>query len=373
MTRRFSRSESLLSRLRGSAGTGCDPRRHPIARRMAVAFGVLAACLYCSPLSTAAPPANDNYLASTIIPQVQTTSSQLARFKDVQDTTLASTQPDLFNPDKFGRLLGGAGPEPTTCHGTSYGKTVWYDLHPQIPGGLQIVASGFPTAVTLYQYDPQTAMIARRVQCQVSTDTSNNTLGNSTINDLLLLSELRPRRAYTIQVGGVQSGSLVDAGQLNFSLTFYPDRDADGVYDLSDACPTLPGTGKDGCPPQITLTPRYEYIALGSGLVLKHLLVQPIPGGARVEVRCRRCGLHQVATAGPHANSVSITGFVGRTFPAGAKLEIWVTKGRTRTGIYKYGAIGSYISYTVGSGAFGSRVTRCLLPGSRTPRTRCRR
>jgi len=62
--------------------------------------------------------------------------------------------------------------------------------------------------------------------------------------------------------------------------------------------------------------------------------------------------------------------------PDGAKLEIFVTKSAVggHTSIYRYGAIGSYISYPVISGHLESgsfRVIRCLLPGSLTPRLTC--
>ena len=56
---------------------------------------------------------------------------------------------------------------------------------------------------------------------------------------------------------------------------------------------------------------------------------------------------------------------------AGDKLEIWVTKRATGTGNYRYGAFGSYISYTFNSGTLGDRVLRCLMPGSLTPRQTC--
>lgn len=379
--RTLSRPSSSEGRLSGrligciAAAIGWYPSTVNRGLRLAVGLAALAGCVCCSSVSNAAamPPPNDNYLASTVIGQVESTSSRLARFKDAQDTTEATTQTDLFNPDKFGQPLGGAGPEPTACSGTSYGKTVWYDLHPRIPGGVKIIVSGLTTAIAVYEYDPQTALIVRRVQCQVSTDTLSNPLGSDTVNYFLLLNEVRPGKAYTIQVGGLQRGSVFDSGQLEFDLTFYPDHDGDGVYDLSDACPTLPGTGKDGCPPTINAAPRYSFTNVQSGIRLGLLRVDAIPGGARVEVRCRSCGLRQVTYAGPHASSVTMTGFIGRTLPLGAKLEFWVTKGRTRSGSYKYGAIGSYISYTVGFGGIGSRVIRCLLPGSRLPRSNCRR
>src|SRR5262245_47822049 len=98
--------------------------------------------------AAAAPPANDNYLASTTVP------IQASTFNDVVDTTEATTQTDLFNPSKEGAPLGGAGPESTSCNGTPFGKTVWYDLQPPADGGLEIKTAGFDTVVAIYEWNP---------------------------------------------------------------------------------------------------------------------------------------------------------------------------------------------------------------------------
>jgi hypothetical protein len=331
-------------------------------------FGVaLVAALSVPSMSLAAPapPPNDNYLSSFRIPQVETTGSQPVAFEDAKDTTAATTQTDLFNPDQSGMAFGGAGPESLTCNGSHYGKTIWYDLHPSVPGGVDLVAAGFPTAIALYQWSPQTSLIVRRVGCRVS---------GSTVNNFVVPFNLQRGKAYTVQIGGLQTaGGVADSGLLDFRMTFYPDHDGDGVFDVLDACPSLPGVQHfRGCPPTLHPMLRYMATSSGSGVRLESLQLGGIPGGTRVEARCQRCGVREVRVTGSHADSLTMTAFAARTLALGDKLAIWVTKRAAGAGDYKYGAIGSYISYTVSSGGLRDRVLRCLLPGSLTPMRTCR-
>src|SRR5450432_3532231 len=71
-------------------------------------------------------PINDSYLESLVITQASTTG-QGGIYHDVEDTSLATTQNDLFDPDPFGTVTSGGGREPTSCDGRSYGNTIWYD------------------------------------------------------------------------------------------------------------------------------------------------------------------------------------------------------------------------------------------------------
>src|SRR4051812_43029217 len=104
--------------------------------RLLLAAALTAAAAAGTPaVAAAAPPDNDNYLASTAVVLDSTTFSATA------DTTEATTQPDLFNPNRDGQPLGGGDPEPTTCNGVSFGKTVWYDLAPPVGLGMQLRAT----------------------------------------------------------------------------------------------------------------------------------------------------------------------------------------------------------------------------------------
>jgi hypothetical protein len=137
------------------------------AVRVVGAIVVLALCV-APAHGQSSPPPNDNYLASTIIPQASTTGMQATTYTDTEDTTAATTQPDLFNPDRSGLPFGGGGSESLSCQGAAFGKTIWYDLHPQVDEGVELEATGFATAMVVYQWDLKTAKIVRQVGCQVS-------------------------------------------------------------------------------------------------------------------------------------------------------------------------------------------------------------
>jgi hypothetical protein len=338
-------------------------------RYLAAAVVVYACCLAAAPAYAQAAPLNDNYLASTIMPQAKSTGLQESMYIDTEDTTAATTQPDLFNPDRSGLSFGGGGPEPLTCNGVGYGKTIWYDMHPKVPLGLELQASGFPTVIAVYQWSPSTSKITRRVGCQAFN-------GSTQPNDFLLPFELKKGNAYTVQIGGLDTvpgdPSSAAGGALSFTARFLPDHDGDGVYDPLDACPFLAGVSRfGGCPPTISPVLSYSFRGpVGSGLRITRFEINTIPGGSRVEARCS-CGIDEVRNSGSHASSVTIPAFVGATLPFGATVEIWTSKRATRGGMFKHGAIGAYRKLTVGSSGLSQPVKRCLMPGSRTPRLQC--
>lgn len=310
------------------------------------------------------PPRNDNYLSSfTIIalPQREFPTS----WSDAQDTSLATTQSDVFDFDKSGNPLGGGPPETTRCGQTEFSKTVWYDYAPPISGGVELTTSGFATAITVYEYDPATSRITREVACQV---------GGPNGEDFVLPREALAQHYYTVQVGGVGAGASAAAGALAFHFAFYPDRDADGVLDAApDKCPLLPGVGPfGGCPPTLNPSPSLAFGGAAGGIRVTRFVVNHVPSGARVEARCRRCGLRQAVRARPGSHTTRMTRFVGKVLPAGSSLEIWVTRARTGAALYRFGAIGSYFRIPIRAGGVGTNVARCLLPNSRTPQRRCR-
>jgi hypothetical protein len=331
-------------------------------------------------LAQPAPPGNDNYLSSWIVPQAAKVPLHKAvsetSFSITEDTSAASTQADLFNPDRSGLPFGGGGAEPSACNGVSYGKTVWYDLHPSVPMGVELLATGFPTAIAVYQWNVLSGQLIRQsVFCHLAINRSTGQ--PQPTNDFVYPGELQAGKAYTVQVGGLATGGVFASGSLAFTANLFPDHDGDGVIDGIDKCDFLPGVQRfGGCPPALHARPAYTFTNFGTFARLDSLTVGDIPGGARVTVRCRACGRSAVVSAGPHASSVTVPALTGTTMRNGAKLEIWVTKARVRvppggSSIYQYGSIGSYVSYTVGGGALGSRVLRCLLPGSLTPRLHC--
>jgi hypothetical protein len=324
-------------------------------RSLLVAAVAAAALTATSASALAMPPANDNYLASTAL---NTQGTALApMLTDTVDTTEATIQPDLFQPGPNGEVLGGAGPESTRCNGTTFGKTVWWDFHPPVDGGVEIKTSGFDNVVTVYQWDDKTSKIVRTVACQ---DTAG------TAEDLLLDKEVKGGRAYTVQVGGVTGPDGVSAGgPLSFELDYYADTDGDGVYDLvPDHCRKTPGPDRfGGCPPPLkaVVTPSLSFANTGSGIRVTRLALTGVPKGAMVLARCGGCPT--VSTVAKHA-TVDLKRLVGRSVSKGSKVQLRVTLGRTGKGNYRFGATGVLITWPVKVGGIGNKKTQCLHVGT---------
>jgi hypothetical protein len=308
--------------------------------RFLFAAALTAAALAGAPaLAAAAPPDNDNYLASTAV------VLNSREFSTTADTTEATTQPDLFNPNRDGKPLGGGDVEPTTCNDVGFGKTVWYDLAPPVSVGMQLRATAaFPVAVAIYEWNPQTSRITHLVECNA----------NATAEDLL--PYLNAGKNYTIQVGGV--GGV--GGPVSLNADIFPDTDSDGSYDALDKCKTVPGIDRfGGCPPDLKVAPSIGFDSNGTGITIRRLSVDRVPKGAKVVAKCGSgCGSQTVKAK--RFGRVSLTKLVGRTVRAGTNVEIRVTLAKTGTATYKYGATGSYFAWPVQAGGIGARVSRCL-------------
>src|SRR6478609_8733279 len=116
--------------------------------RVLIAVLVALCALVVPTVALAVIPSNDDYLKSTTINRADTRLTR-EEVKTSVDTTEATVQADLFVP---GTNPGG-GPENTTCKGRAFGKTVWYDLHPDVDGALEIQTGGFDVAVSVYEFD----------------------------------------------------------------------------------------------------------------------------------------------------------------------------------------------------------------------------
>ena len=308
--------------------------------RLLFAAAVMAAALAATPaLAAAAPPANDNYLASIPIAMNQPSVTTAV------DTTEATTQGDLFNPSREGQPLGGAGPESLSCKGVGFGKTVWYDLGPTVDTGVQIRTTGFPAMVAVYEWNPQDSKIARMIDCSASVSS----------DDLILPQNLKADRKYTIQVGGVGGAG----GALSLRTDFFPDTDADDVLDALDKCPSAQGIERfGGCPPELRARPRLSVDYTASGVVVKRLWVEHPPKGVKVVARCNGCGSQTVKAK--KAGNVELKKFVGRAIAAGKTVEVRVTLARQKSGTYRFGATGKYAKWPIKAGALGATVDRCL-------------
>lgn len=296
----------------------------------------LSALVLLPAAAYAAPPANDNYLASIpVAPQEQVTLQA--------DTAEATTQTDLFNPSRDGQPLGGGEPENLACKGVGFGKTVWYDFAPGVNYGVQLRATGFPAVIAVYEWNPTTSRITHQVGC------------TATAEDLLL--DLKGRRNYTIQVGGVGGAG----GPLTLRIDAFPDADGDGVLDALDKCRSVPGIeASGGCPPSLRgrTSPSVAFDRVSGGLKIKRLVVDSVPKGAKVVARCTGCGSQTVKTK--RQGRVSLSRLVGKVARTGGSIEIRVTMGRSRSGRYRFGATGSYVRWPVRADGVGPRLTRCL-------------
>jgi hypothetical protein len=287
--------------------------------------------------SQAAPPLNDNYLESLRLNEDGSRLERRDTLRDVRDTTEATVQSDIFAPPR-----SGGPPEPTTCGSASFGKTVWYDAYPDVNGLVRLRASGYDTVISITEFNRSTAIPSafERRQCV-----------NESQNEEFLV-RVRGRRAYTIQIGGVNNAF----GSLEFLFDFLADTDGDGVLDDVDRCDRLDGTqANSGCPTRLRANALIRALPTASGIRLVSLRIDATRG-SRVEVRCPGCG-RQVKKA----RTVGFPRLGGRSFRAGSRIVVRVTK---------RGTIGKYIAYRILRGNF-KKSERCMNPGSRRPRRRC--
>jgi hypothetical protein len=315
-----------------------------IPARAVIAALVALVALTIPAVALAVVPGNDDYLKSTAINRPDTRVPR-EEIKAVVDTTEATTQPDLFVPEA---PAGGGGAETTACKGRAFGKTVWYDVHPDVDGALEIQTGGLDVAVSVYEFDNRSAKILGLVGCSAEPGTQD-----------FIVPRVEGGRHYTVQLGGLDSGMGAVGGNLQLTFQFFADRDDDNVFDPLDSCPDQPGIrAAGGCPPELHSTPKLTATPTVTGIIVKKLSVSATKG-SKVEVRCRRrCSGHQARTAGV----VSFPLLRGRALPAGAVIEIFVTK---------RASIGSYVRYEIVRGNF-KRVDRCLRPGSHKPRKTCK-
>ena len=324
----------------------------PATRALPIAL--VTATIWPAAVAFGAPPVNDNYLASTTINRPD--GSLPRQYTDQRDTTEATTQADLFNPNRDGLPFGGGDPELTSCVGVpQFGKTVWYDFAPPSPGGVRLVASGFDAVIAVYEWSLETSRITATVACQsASTGTSE---------EVLLGPQVRGGRNYTIQVGGVADAG----GTLDFSFEYFRDRDGDGVLDEQpDKCRTLPGIPAfGGCPPLVPGTAVINFARTGSGIVVERLTVARTPFGTRIRVSCRRCGRAVNLRQRRRGRVLRVRGFEGRALAAGDRIVVGITHPRTDRGRYRFGAIGKRLTWRIVPGGVEPLQARCTRPGSR--------
>ena len=310
-------------------------------------FAAAAACLclfaVAPTAATAVAPTNDNYLQSLRLNEDGGRLERRDTLRDVRDTTDATTQSDVFNPGPNGQPGGGGPSEATTCQSSTYGKTVWYDMYPDVNGLVRLRANGFNTVIAVVPFNRSNA---------VPNFDARQCADQSTGPAEEFLVSVRGGRAYTIQIGGVANAF----GTLEFLFDFLADTDGDGVLDADDDCPRSAGTRRNGCPVRISADVNFRARPTANGIRFLSFKVKA-SRGARVQVICPGCG-RQVRKAG----TVGFPRMRGRSLSAGSKIVVRATK---------RGAIGSHITYRVLRGNIKGPVERCTNPGSKRPRRRC--
>ncbi len=273
------------------------------------AFGVAA--------DAADAPANDAYLNSLQLNEPGTKLNRTDTLRDVQDTTAATVQDDIFDPPSSG---GDA--EVTRCEGLPYGHTVWYDFHPDADGTISIRTSGYDNVITLYPFSRKTLLPdAGERRCVNRGDFPSEQL----------VAPVKKGKAYTVQIGGVDDASGSIEVLFDYAVTVYKKLTAEA-----------------------TLIAQAE----SAGIEVRDLAVKTIRK-ARVAVSCGSHCRRKVKTG---ARTERFRHLAGVHLPAGSRLRIRVTAPKM---------IGVYIVYNIHRGSF-TKVTRCLRPGSRKPRKKCR-
>jgi len=259
----------------------------------------------------------DHYLESVRISLAPLIGNEdLLGFPDNVDTSKATTQSDLFKPG--GNRVGPR--EPTSCNGTPYGKTIWYDINPPADGELVVGTGGgsFNPVIALVRYDVSDQPNFRPVsgfKCFNGDASTSETVTNEV---------LRWRRGYSLQIGGVGN----TGGPFKVDFNFKPYR--------------------------VSATPKLAFQLTPRGVRLLNVLVKS-SRKARVEVSCKGCGKRV-----KRGRRVSLN--FRKALRAGSKLTIRVTRG---------GEIGAYFSYKIRKGKRPVETQRCLNPGSKKPRKRC--
>jgi hypothetical protein len=315
----------------------------------AAAAGMLGA-LTVSTAAVAVPPRNDNYMLSRRLNLPGTTLPFRTPIKDsAYDTSEATVQADILNPDNQGQPDAGGPPEPVTCKGVTFGKTVWYDFYPPQRGQVRIAAvGGFDSVIALYRFQLGAPQLMTQVACV------NEDAGLSEE----LFANVEGGQAYTVQIGGVDRGMGPASGLLQLEFDIFPNRDGDALNDDVDDCPRLAGPGRQGCPPRIQAGVDLRLVSRSAAGIRIASLTVRARRATRIELRCRRrCNAREVRSSQP----ARFTSLNGRLLPNGASFEIRATGP---------GAIGGYARFDVQGGDV-RRVNRCLRPGSRRPSRAC--
>jgi hypothetical protein len=196
--------------------------------------------------ASAAPPGNDNYLSAAAFNQPGTVLPLFYANEPVVESTAEATRESQIYPGVT---------EPDECdfpdgRRSLYGKTVWFDFHPNVSGQLTVVAAGFDAVLALVRY--KSTADAQPLGYGACFDKARGTATETGG------WYLRRGFHYSVQVGGwagylptATDPNLAASGNLELTYRFRRNTDDDGLYDDQDDCPTAAGpsdSARHGCP-----------------------------------------------------------------------------------------------------------------------------
>ncbi len=286
---------------------------------LGVAGGASGSTSFCAGTN----PINDNYLCSLNFNAPGKSLNSTDTLEDTENMATATIQNNIFSPCGLTSCPSG-GAEVTSCDGTSYGNTIWYDFYPNAKGLVSIRTQAlFDNVITVYQYNQQSlAPELGTAKCAVSS------LGSGQ-----LVASVKKGADYTVQVGAISN-----PGPIHVLFDFFKTP-----------------------PKRLSATTFLKASTLSNGLDLSSLTVSTARG-AKVSVSCG--GLcRSVSKSVPRfgSNTLQFPSVSGVRMSSGSKLLIHVTAPHS---------IGALVQYTIQPGNF-SKQTFCTEPGSNKPRSKC--
>jgi hypothetical protein len=100
---------------------------------LGIAGGASGSTSFCAGTN----PINDNYLCSLNFNAPGKPLNSTDTLEDTENMATATTQNNIFSPCGLTNCPSG-GAEVTSCDGTSYGNTIWYDFYPNAKGLVSI-------------------------------------------------------------------------------------------------------------------------------------------------------------------------------------------------------------------------------------------
>ena len=293
-----------------------------------------------APSALAAPPVNDNYLASLPVDKIE--------FRSAVDLTEATTQPDIFNPSRDGQPLGGG----TTGEHGLQGDAVRQD-------GLVR-----PHAAVRRRH----RRVGRRDRLHAGGRALRVEPGQLADHPHGRLHAGRGGRPGARRQEGPQ---LHDPGRrggrhrrpATLSVDYFADTDGDGEYDALDKCPEVPGDRPLRRLPAGAAR-RAERRLRRHRQRRADLAPDRRPRAQGREGRRQVQRLRLPDGRGQEDRTVSLTKLVGKSVRAGRQRRDPRHARSQRTGTYRFGATGSYFKWPVQANGLGKRQTRCIAAGT---------